>query len=147
MVQSVIDVSDIIVQSLVFQKFNVDIPITVTSQPSTPQISYSIGNFPALLMSASLLWDSNFADNYSYIIVCDGINGTSAEVAVGSGNELCPDNKVYLIPAGSTLRVYAWNSTSYSGSDGHISIQAVFSVISHDMYEYLFQQMLKVGGN
>jgi hypothetical protein len=106
---------------------------TVTAPPSSPLITFNTGSYPTLLHSLNLAFDSTFIASYSYYVLLEGLNiyQNGYLVPVSSTYEYVPSGKSYLIPAGSTLKVYAYMSGSTT-TDGHISVTAVFDVIEPD---------------
>jgi len=97
-------------------------------------VSKYLGSAPLLLHSLALIGDSTFIADYSFLVVLNGLNISNNTYALlagaATGQDYVPTGKVYLIPANSTLDIYAYNSGG-SSSTGHLSVLAVFDDLSY----------------
>ncbi len=130
----------VILNSLIIDSPNNAVSTSQTAVPALNQgnvISQALGQYPCLLRSFNLSWDTNFASTYSYYVKLQGLNINNNQfIAVSSGSggkEYVPTGTAYLVPANATLDIFAYNSGSGS-SAGHITIYAVFEIISIEEY-------------
>lgn len=133
---------NVIGNSLVIQHFNITVPDTATSVPSTGGIpsfltdqngrmcSDRLGQSPLLLHSIAIQASSSFLSSYSILVQLNGLNIDNNNFNLlpssSSGFDYVPTGKSYKIPAGSRLDVYAYNSTEATTA-GVFSYLAIFS--------------------
>lgn len=135
----------VIVNSLILDSPNIVVSSSQTSAPQVKEgqgnvISQKLGQYPLLLRSLNLSWDTNFASAYSYCVQLQGLNiNNNKFIAVSSGSggkEYVPTGTAYLIPANATLDIYAYNSGSGS-NNGIVTLYSVFEIVSVEEYNAL----------
>ncbi len=121
----------VITNSNIVNKPNLDVSSSSTTA-SAAILTVATGSFPVLLLSLQLLGDSTFVSDYSYKVTLAGLNipdNFQLLPSAATGVEIVPTGTAYLIPANSTLKVYAYNSGGAS-TDGHLSVYAVWDIQS-----------------
>jgi hypothetical protein len=130
---------NVIKNSLIVPVFKFSVPYTNNTTPILNDtnniveqyksgLSY-LGNIPLLAKSVFLSYDSTFAQYYSLYIELNGLNIDNNEFtpppAASSGYDYVPTGASYFVPAGSKLRVFAYNSGGAT-TNGTLNILAVF---------------------
>ena len=130
---------NIIKNSIIIPVFKYSIPHTNTSVPIINDSNNIIeqyktglselGNIPLLLKSLFISYDSTFAQYYSLQVDLNGLNIDNNQFTVppagSSGFDYVPTASAYFIPAGSKLRIFAYNSGGAT-TNGTINVLAVF---------------------
>lgn len=129
----------VIKNALVVQEYNLDTTkdgtalVDITTPPpfnSDKSVVYKqLTNVPMLLKSLSLTYDSTFLADYQVFTELQGLNIDDNEFinAPGgsSGFDYVPPGASFLIPAGATLKIWAFNQGGASSS-GSLNVLAVF---------------------
>ena len=88
-----------------------------------------LGNVPLLLKSLFISYDSTFVQYYSMQVDLNGLNIDNNRFTIppagSSGFDYVPTGTSYFIPAGSKLKIYAYNSGGAT-TNGTINVLAVF---------------------
>lgn len=124
---TILDSIDVIRNSLIIQHLNVSVASSATAIPNTSipstltdgngdKLSDYLGPAPLLLHSIAITYTSTFQGSYSLYVKQPGLNidnnKFSLPAASTSGFDYVPTGKAFLIPANSTLNIYAYNSGS-----------------------------------
>lgn len=129
----------VIKNSLIIPVFKFSVPYTNTTVPILNDsnniieqyksgLSY-LGNVPLLLKSLFISYDSTFAQYYSMQVDLNGLNIDNNQFTIppagSSGFDYVATGTSYPIPAGSKLRIFAYNSGGAT-TNGTINVLAVF---------------------
>ena len=131
---------NVIKNSLIIPVFNYSVPYTNNTAPIQNDANNIVelyksgqsylGNVPLLLKSLSVSYDSTFLSYYSLQVDLNGLNidnNTFTKAPGGSsGFDYVPTSSAFFIPAGSKLRVFAYNSGGAT-TNGILNILAVFN--------------------
>ena len=130
----------VIKNSLIIPVFNYSVPYTNNTVPILNDANNIVeqykagqsylGNVPLLLKSLFVSYDSTFLSDYSILIDLNGLNIDNNTFTQAPGNssgfDYVPTSSAFYIPAGSKLRVFAYNSGGAT-ANGTLNILAVFN--------------------
>jgi hypothetical protein len=130
----------VIKNSLIIPVFNYSVPYTNNTVPILNDANNIVeqykagqsylGNVPLLLESLFVSYDSTFLSDYSILIDLNGLNIDNNTFTQAPGNssgfDYVPTSSAFYIPAGSKLRVFAYNSGGAT-ANGTLNILAVFN--------------------
>ena len=131
---------NVIKNSLIIPVFNYSVPYTNNTVPILNDANNIVeqykagqsylGNVPLLLESLFVSYDSTFLSDYSILIDLNGLNIDNNTFTQAPGNssgfDYVPTSSAFYIPAGSKLRVFAYNSGGAT-ANGTLNILAVFN--------------------
>ncbi|MEM3423827.1 MAG: hypothetical protein QXE51_04615 [Nitrososphaeria archaeon] len=124
----------VIKNSLVIPIYNITASASQTTPPVLNQanalVYKPLGNIPLLAQSIFISYNSTFAANYALLLQLEGLNIDNNNFFTpptgSSGYDFVPTGKSYFIPAGATLRIWAYNTVSTNNVNGVFNVLAVF---------------------
>lgn len=116
---------------LIINKPNISIPATQTTVPITPIVDEYISNETSECVELQITGDNTFLSNYAIIVQLQGLNiNKNSYQLSGAGSygiEYIKTGYSVKIPAGATLKVFAYNQTATS-VDGTMNVFAIFNI-------------------